>query len=110
MKRPLLDDHSRALLEVGFLNKADFVLAGVLLLMILAAIFVWLFGTPTWATYVAMLLLAILDLLVWVVILAFRGMYFTITLKAEILTMPEHAARMAVQALSQVSDSSAANG
>ena len=94
--KPLLDDQTRALFQVGFVRPVDFVLAGALLATAVTAFFWWFFGSPTWQHLVLVLLGTLHVLGVWIVILAYRGIYHTVMARSEINTMPEAAAKLAV--------------
>lgn len=94
--KPLLDEQTRALFQVGFIRPVDFVALGTILATTITTFFWWAFGTPTWQNVVLVLLGVALVFQAWIVILVYRACYHVIMARSEINTMPEAAAKLAV--------------
>lgn len=94
--KPLLDDQTKALFQVGFIRPVDFVLAGSLLVTAITTFFWWFFGSPTWQHLVVVLLGTLHVLGLWIVILVYRSIFHVVMARSEINTMPDAAAKLAV--------------
>lgn len=94
-KLPLVDDETKALLQLGFIVPIDFVFAAVLFLGAFATI-VWIAAAKPDFVYVMAVAICMLILLsVWTLTVAYRGIYFTLKMRAVMETMPEEAAKIA---------------
>jgi len=76
-------------------------------IMVILVALVWLvganwkiFGNPTATQMITMLLLALNVKFVWLISLAFRCSYFVLKLNADVATLPQASARIAVAYLS----------
>jgi|KBSSwiStaDraftv2_1062776.scaffolds.fasta_scaffold00022_107 branched-subunit amino acid ABC-type transport system permease component len=94
--KPLLDEQTRALFQVGFIRPIDFFASGSIIATVITTFFWWAFGTPTWQNLVMVMLGVLLVLAVWIAILVYRCCYHVIMARSEINTMPEAAAKLAV--------------
>jgi F0F1-type ATP synthase assembly protein I len=94
--KPLLDEQTRALIQVGFIRPIDFVASGTIIGTAITTFFWWFFGSPTWQHLVLVMLGLLLVLAGWIVILVYRCCYHVVMARSEINTMPEAAAKLAV--------------
>jgi hypothetical protein len=94
--KPLLDEQTRALFQVGFIKPVDFVALGTILVTGTTTFFWWCFGSPTWQNIVSVVLLVLLVMATWMIILIYRCCYHVIMARSEINTMPEAAAKLAI--------------
>lgn len=94
--KPLLDEQTKALIQVGFFKPIDMAAVLVLACSAVTVFFWWAFGAPTWQQLVLILLGAILFVAIWLVILVYRCCFHVIMARSEINTMPEAAAKLAV--------------
>jgi hypothetical protein len=94
--KPLLDEQTRALFQVGFIRPMDFVAVGTILSTLVTTFFWATFGHPTWQNVVLVALGLLLVTAWWAIILVYRCCYHVIMARSEINTMPDAAAKLAV--------------
>ena len=94
MKKPLIDEQSRAFLQAGLLRPVDAVFGSVICLAWIT-LFNWtLFGSPTAVHIIAVLIVMVLFVQLWSVLLILRVARFTLLARADINTMPMQAAKL----------------
>lgn len=94
--RPIVDDQTRALWQIGFWRPLDFVIAGVELVTLITCFFWWAFGHPT-AMGALLTAIAMIGLLqVWIILLVYRCLFFIVQTRADINLMPAAAAQLAI--------------
>ena len=93
---PSPKDKWEALKQVGWWKTSDSVMLSILLAHIVTGAFFLVFGRMTFAVAVIGLLQCCMLLLVWCVMLAYRGMEFVLQLRAGIEMLPFDSARIAV--------------
>lgn len=94
--KPLFDEQTKALFQVGFIKPIDFVFALLLVAAGITSFFWAIFGTPTLRGFEAILLSAVTVTLVWLVILVYRCLFHVIQARSEINLMPDSAAKLAI--------------
>lgn len=82
--------------RVGWMSTIDFIFMWGLLVIALVVIAWCFFGWPTAAQLIGTALGVVIYLLLWVILLLYRSMLFTLGVHADIQLMPAQAARMAV--------------
>jgi uncharacterized PurR-regulated membrane protein YhhQ (DUF165 family) len=85
-----------ALKAAGWWVSYDWVMLGVIGVIFVTGIYWKIFGDPGAEGLIALLLATILILLVWIVSLVFRCSWFVLRLNADIATLPDQSARIAV--------------
>ena len=85
-----------ALKAAGWWMGYDWVMLGVIGFILVTGLYWKLFGDPGTEGLIALLLATILILLVWIVSLIFRCSWFVLRLNADIATLPDQSARIAV--------------
>ena len=97
MPNPVIDARTKALFEVGFVQKIDaaFILA---LFSTIAGTANWMvFGHPTAIQLIACGIGGLAVLMFWVLVVLFRCMWFVIQLMADMKMLPASAAKLALQ-------------
>lgn len=89
-----------ALKEAGWWTSFDWTMLVLIVTLWITAIYWKIFGHPTAGNLIALLLVNISLKLVWLICLVFRCSWFVLRLNADIATMPQESARIAVAYLS----------
>ena len=100
--KPLLDPETRALWHFGWIRVLDILFILFILGIGVVTFFWWLFGKPTAIDLIASAVAVCFIFQVWIILLVFRCSRFVLDIIAEVKTMPEKAARLAL-AMSQQS-------
>lgn len=85
-----------ALKEAGWWTQYDWIMLSLIGFLWVTAFYWKMFGNPDGNGLVALLLINVSLLLVWLISLVFRCSFFVLRLHAEIATLPEQSARIAV--------------
>lgn len=94
--KKLLDPQVQALWQVGFIRPIDFVLLLSWVAVLVAATVFWWTGKLEVMNALIFIFSEITVALLWIVTLVYRTCHHVIMSRAEINTMPEAAARLAV--------------
>lgn len=85
-----------ALKQAGWWTSYDWMVLGLIALLWLTFIYWKIFGNPTASGLIAFLLINVSFKLIWIISLIFRCSWFVLRLNADVATMPDEAARIAV--------------
>lgn len=97
MASPLIDNETKVLWKLGYIRVIDFIVILNVLGIGVVDFFWWFFGHPTTTQLLCSALCVALLLQVWTLLLVYRCARFVLDVFAEIKTMPEQAAKLAVQ-------------
>ena len=92
--------HWTALKEAGWWTGFDWTMLILIIVLWVTALYWKIFGHPGTSSLIALLLVNISLKLVWLICLVFRASWFVLRLNADIATMPQESARIAVAYLS----------